>query len=105
MYEENENILLGLHTQAAGLQGRYEETVRKARQLEFLIARIRYIARERYEDFSTAKNAIWNLYNLMCIKKGVPTRIRKNDLEQQLIYISKTLQLLQLMTEKYKWKY
>ncbi|EFA12335.2 uncharacterized protein LOC100141881 [Tribolium castaneum] len=100
--EVNETILLGLHTQAAGLQGRFEEAVRKSRQLETLIATIKQRARDIYKDMSFTKKAVWNLYLLMCKKKGLPIRLRKYEVEQQLIFISKTLKQFEKLIEWYK---
>ncbi|XP_044260403.1 uncharacterized protein LOC123008591 isoform X2 [Tribolium madens] len=100
--EVNENILLGLHTQAAGLQGRFEEAARKSRQLELLISTIKNRARDIYKDMSFTKKAVWNLYLLMCTKKGVSIKFRKNQVEQQMIFISKTLQQFEKLIEKFK---
>ncbi|XP_063930072.1 uncharacterized protein LOC135142314 [Zophobas morio] len=89
--EINRNVILGLHTQVAGLHGRYEEAVRKTRHLEYLIGNIRRKALENFTDMMITKLAITNLYVQMCQKKNLKPTIAKHNFEGKLIFISRIL--------------
>jgi hypothetical protein len=89
--EVNGNVVMGLQTQLIALQGRFEDASRRARHMEVLVYRIKEKARQQYSNIRATKSSIWNLYVLMRRRKRRGPQLAKDDVEEQLIYISKTL--------------
>ncbi|RZC41091.1 girdin-like, partial [Asbolus verrucosus] len=98
--EKAENILMGLKFQSVTLQGRYEETSRKARRMETLVCRIKDKIIQKDSDVNLVKSATWNLYRLICRKKNITPKISKNNIEDQLLFIKHTLRQIHIITEE-----
>lgn len=95
---------MGLNNQVADLQGRYEVAMSKALEWETTVTKIKTITLGKLADVDSVKLACWNMYLQMCKRKEIVPEISQEDIENQLMFIKKTLNELKLIIKRAKKK-
>lgn len=85
---------MSLNNQLATLQSRYERAKTEALKWESLVSRIKSSSAKKNLELTQIKSCCWNIYQQICIKKGVPIEINQADIENQLIQIKRTILVL-----------
>ncbi|RZC41094.1 DUF4200 domain containing protein [Asbolus verrucosus] len=93
--DENGLRILGLNNVVGNLNARYRTASSNAMHWESTVWAIKKKAFQKYQEMNEVRRACWNVYMLMCKRKGEPLKIPESDFEKQLNYIKKTLQELQ----------
>lgn len=92
MVEDYSFKILGLNNKIADLNTRYNTAFRRALRWENVVLNIKKQCFDRYQEMSEVRHSCWNLYLLMCKRKNEEPKLTEDDLEQQLIYIKRTLE-------------
>ncbi|XP_076620370.1 coiled-coil domain-containing protein 42 homolog [Colletes latitarsis] len=82
---------MGLNTKLAKLQGRQDRAEAKALKWETIVSKIKASAAEKNLKHTQVKTCCWNLYQQICKRKGIPVSVGKEDVEQQLDHIKRTI--------------
>ncbi|XP_043253343.1 cilia- and flagella-associated protein 73 [Colletes gigas] len=82
---------MGLNTKLAKLQGRQDRAEAKALKWETIVSKIKASAAEKNLRHTQVKTCCWNLYQQICKRKGIPVSVGKEDVEQQLDHIKRTI--------------
>ncbi|XP_074110792.1 coiled-coil domain-containing protein 42 homolog [Cotesia typhae] len=85
------HTLISLNNQLATLQSRYDRVKVEALKWESSVSRIKSIAAEKTLELIRIRLACWNLYTQMCKRKGISIDVSKNDIENQLVHIKRTI--------------
>ncbi|VEN63428.1 unnamed protein product [Callosobruchus maculatus] len=91
LIEEKNFVIMGLNNQIANLQARYENANIKSLESEQLVIQIKNNAIQRMSEIDQVKTSIWNLCTHMAQGKRQPMKIKKDNLEEQVMYIKRTL--------------
>ncbi|CAH1132306.1 unnamed protein product [Ceutorhynchus assimilis] len=91
LIEDKNFIIMGLNNQIANLQARYENANIKALESEELVTQIKNNAVKQLNEIDTVKNSVWNLYIHMASSKKHPIKIKKENVEEQMMYVNRTL--------------
>ncbi|XP_030747560.1 coiled-coil domain-containing protein 42 homolog isoform X3 [Sitophilus oryzae] len=91
LIEEKNFIIMGLNNQIANLQARYENANIKALESETLVTQIKNNAVKQMAEIDMVKNSIWNVYVHMAASKKHPIKIKKEKVEEQIMYLNRTL--------------
>nr|CAI5828243.1 unnamed protein product [Callosobruchus analis] len=91
LIEEKNFVIMGLNNQIANLQARYENANIKSLESEQLVIQIKNNAIQRMSEIDQVKTSIWNLCTHMAQGKRQPMKIKKDNLEEQIMYIKRTL--------------
>ncbi|XP_076257120.1 coiled-coil domain-containing protein 42 homolog isoform X3 [Rhynchophorus ferrugineus] len=91
LIEEKNFIIMGLNNQIANLQARYENANIKALESETLVTQIKNNAVRQLSEINMVKNSIWNVYVHMAASKKHPIKIKRENVEEQMMYINRTL--------------
>ncbi|XP_053973599.1 uncharacterized protein LOC128887511 [Hylaeus anthracinus] len=96
--------MMGLNTKLAKLQGRRDRAEAKALKWETIVSKIKANAVEKNLKHTQVKTCCWNLYQQICERKGIPATVSKDDFEQQLDHIKRTiLELKRIIKVARKW--
>ncbi|XP_050305492.1 coiled-coil domain-containing protein 42-like isoform X2 [Anthonomus grandis grandis] len=104
LIEEKNFVIMGLNNQIANLQARYENANIKALESEELVTQIKNNAVKQMGEIDTVKNSIWNVYVHMASSKKHPVKIKKDNVEEQMMYINRTLTELNKVNKLIKKK-
>ncbi|CAH2017313.1 unnamed protein product [Acanthoscelides obtectus] len=91
LIEEKSFVIMGLNNQTANLQARYENANIKSLESEQLVIQIKNNAIQRMSEIDQVKTSIWNLCTHMAQGKRQPMKIKKDNIEEQIMYIKRTL--------------
>lgn len=90
---------MNLNNQLATLQSRYDRAKAEALKWEGIVSRIKSAAAEKKLELTQIKSCCWNIYQQMCRRKGIPIEVDKNDIENQLVHIKRTILVLKKITK------
>ncbi|XP_008545275.1 coiled-coil domain-containing protein 42 homolog [Microplitis demolitor] len=105
MTEGKGHTLISLNNQLATLQSRYDRVKVEALKWESAVSRIKSTSAEKTLELIRIRLACWNLYTQMCKRKGIPTDVSKNDIENQLVHIKRTIAELKRIVKTAKKRY
>ncbi|XP_060534186.1 coiled-coil domain-containing protein 42-like isoform X2 [Cylas formicarius] len=91
MIEEKSFVIMGLNNEIASLQARFENANIEALNSESLVTEIKNNAVKHMRDIDMVKNSIWNIYTHMALSKKHAVQIKKDNVEDQMMYINRTL--------------
>ncbi|KAG5897801.1 hypothetical protein JTB14_011803 [Gonioctena quinquepunctata] len=91
LIEEKNFIIMGLNNQIANLQARFENANIKSLESELLVIQIKNNAVRQMNEIDEVKSSIWNVYAHMARSKRHPLKIKKENVEEQMMYIKRTL--------------
>ncbi|XP_023030442.2 coiled-coil domain-containing protein 42 isoform X1 [Leptinotarsa decemlineata] len=91
LIEENNFVIMGLNNQIANLQARFENANIKSLESEQLVLQIKNNAVKKMSEIDQVKASIWNVYTHMAHSKRHPVKIKKDNVEEQMMYIKRTL--------------
>ncbi|KOX73611.1 Coiled-coil domain-containing protein 42 like-2 [Melipona quadrifasciata] len=91
MTESKSQKIMTLNNKLAQLQARRDRAEVQARKWETIVAEIKVIAAEKNLEHTQVKTCCWNLYQQICKRKEIPVTVSKDDVEQQLDYIKRTI--------------
>ncbi|CAG9861390.1 unnamed protein product [Phyllotreta striolata] len=91
LVEEKNFILMGLNNKIAALQARFENAKIKSLECEHLVLQIKNYAVIHLNEIEEVKFSIWNMYCHMSASKQEPLSIAREDIEEQMLYIKRTL--------------
>ncbi|XP_058808669.1 coiled-coil domain-containing protein 42-like [Phymastichus coffea] len=91
MTEDKSQSLMDLNGRQAQLQSRHERARAKALHWENVVARVKEVTAQQELEETQVRACIWNLYRQICKRKGVPTEASRDDLEQQLLHVKRTI--------------
>ncbi|KAJ8911279.1 hypothetical protein NQ315_015282 [Exocentrus adspersus] len=89
--EEKNLVIMGLNNQIASLQARFENANIKSLECEQLVTRIKNSAVHIMNEIDEVKSSLWNVYVHMAQSKKHPVKIKKDNVEEQALYIKRTL--------------
>ncbi|XP_018568992.1 coiled-coil domain-containing protein 42 like-2-like [Anoplophora glabripennis] len=89
--EEKNLVIMGLNNQIASLQARFENANIKSLECEQLVTRIKNNAVRIMNEIDEVKSSVWNVYVHMAHSKKHPVKIKKENVEEQALYIKRTL--------------
>ncbi|ENN72499.1 hypothetical protein YQE_10840, partial [Dendroctonus ponderosae] len=104
LIEEKNFVIMGLNNQIANLQARFENANIKALESEELVTQIKNHAVKQLGEIDSVKSSIWNVYVHMATSKKHPIKIKKEDVEEQMMYINRTLTELSKVNKLIKKK-
>lgn len=104
LVEEKTLHLMGLNNQVADLQGRFETAGSKALEWETTVTKIKTLTADKIAEIDSVKLSAWNVYLQMCKRKEMEPVIPQEDIENQLMFIKKTLSELKSIIKKAKKK-
>lgn len=91
MTETKTQKFMGLNNKLAQLQARRDKAEAKALKWETILSRIKASTTEMNLKYTQVKTCCWNLYQQTCKRKDVPIAVGKDDTEQQLEHIKRTI--------------
>ncbi|XP_050583627.1 cilia- and flagella-associated protein 73 isoform X2 [Bombus affinis] len=91
MTEAKSQKIMGLNSKLAQLQARRDWAEVQARKWETIVAEIKVTAAEKNLEHMQVKTCCWNLYQQICKRKDIPVTVSKDDVEQQLNHIKRTI--------------
>ncbi|KAK9305487.1 hypothetical protein QLX08_003502 [Tetragonisca angustula] len=91
MTESKSQKIMTLNNKLAQLQARRDKAEVQARKWETIVAEIKATAAEKNLEHTQVKTCCWNLYQQICRRKDIPVTVSKDDVEQQLDYIKRTI--------------
>ncbi|XP_028130838.2 coiled-coil domain-containing protein 42-like [Diabrotica virgifera virgifera] len=91
LIEEKNFVIMGLNNQIANLQARFENAKIKSIECEQLVLQIKNNAVQQLNNIDEVKSSVWNLYTHMAHSKMHPIKIAKENVEEQMMYIKRTL--------------
>ncbi|XP_076237064.1 coiled-coil domain-containing protein 42 homolog [Calliopsis andreniformis] len=91
MTEAKSQKFLGLNNKLAQLQARREKAQAQALRWETIVSRIKVTVAEKALEHTQVKICCWNLYQQICRRKHMPISLAKDDFEQQLEQIKRTI--------------
>ncbi|XP_017884313.1 coiled-coil domain-containing protein 42 homolog [Ceratina calcarata] len=91
MTEAKSQKLMALNNKLAQLQARRDKAEAQARRWETIVAEIKVKAAEKNLEHTQVKTCCWNLYQQICKRKDIPITVSKDDVEQQLDQIKRTI--------------
>ncbi|XP_076641836.1 coiled-coil domain-containing protein 42 homolog [Halictus rubicundus] len=91
MTETRTQKFMGLNNRLAQLHAGRDKAEAKALKWEAIVSRIKASAAENNLKHTQVKTSCWNLYQQTCKRKGVPITVSKDDTEQQLEHIKRTI--------------
>ncbi|XP_012346581.1 coiled-coil domain-containing protein 42 like-2-like isoform X2 [Apis florea] len=91
MTESKTQEILGLNNMLAQLQARRDKAEVQARKWESIVSEIKVTAMEKTLEHTQVKTCCWNLYQQICKRKDIPMVVSKDDIEQQLDQIKRTI--------------
>lgn len=83
----------------AELQTRYEVAKSKALQWELMVTKIKDTCVEKLRELYEVRRSCWNVYLQMCKRKEVEPDIPQDYIEDQLLFIKRTLLELKRITK------
>ncbi|XP_078049512.1 coiled-coil domain-containing protein 42 homolog [Augochlora pura] len=89
--ETRAQTFMALNNKLALLQARHDKAEAKALKWETIVSKIKASAAEKNLKHTQVKTCCWNLYQQTCKRKDVPITVNKNDTEQQLEHIKRTI--------------
>ncbi|GJQ85984.1 hypothetical protein Trydic_g21828 [Trypoxylus dichotomus] len=91
LLEEKSLVLIGLNNQLLELQGRYENAKCDSLLWETLVSRIQDVSIQRIADLKSVRTTAWQIYQDMCARKGMRSGCDRHAVEDQLVFIKKTV--------------
>ncbi|CAH1111857.1 unnamed protein product [Psylliodes chrysocephalus] len=91
LIEEKNFILMGLNNQIAALQARFENAKIKSLECEQLVLQIKNNAVIKLNEIEEVKGSIWNVYCHMVTSKKHTIKLKKHEIEEQMLYVKRTL--------------
>ncbi|KOC64934.1 Coiled-coil domain-containing protein 42 like protein [Habropoda laboriosa] len=91
MTEAKSQRLMALNNKLAKLQARRDKAEAQARKWETIVSEIKVTTAEKNLEHTQVKTCCWNLYQHICKRKGIPATVSKDDVEQQLDHIKRTV--------------
>uniref|UniRef100_A0ABD2W3Q6 Flagellar FliJ protein n=1 Tax=Trichogramma kaykai TaxID=54128 RepID=A0ABD2W3Q6_9HYME len=91
MTEKRAQHLLDLNSRLAKAQARYELAHAESLKWEVAVAENKDIVTQQELEDTQIRDCVWNLYNQMCYRKGVSAEAKRDDLEEQLQMVKRTI--------------
>lgn len=91
MTELKSQKVMALNNTLAQLQARRDRAEVQARKWETIVAEIKATAAEKNLEHTQVKTCCWNLYQQICKRKGIPVSVSKDNIEEQLDHIKRTI--------------
>lgn len=91
MMELKTHKLMGLNNKLSRLQAIRDRAEVRAHKWETIVSKIKVTAAEKNLEYTQVKTCCWNLYQQICKRKGIPVAVSKDDTEQQLDQIKRTI--------------
>ncbi|XP_017762535.1 PREDICTED: coiled-coil domain-containing protein 42 like-2 [Eufriesea mexicana] len=91
MTELKSQKMMALNNALAQLQARRDRAEVQARKWETIVAEIKATAAEKNLEHTQVKTCCWNLYQQICKRKGIPVTVSKDNIEEQLDHIKRTI--------------
>ncbi|KAG7206875.1 hypothetical protein KM043_000775 [Ampulex compressa] len=91
MTEAKSQMLMGLNNKLAQLQTRYDKAKTSVLKWENIVSRIKTTAAAKNLELTQVKTCCWNIYQQICKRKGIPAKVGRDDAEQQLVHIKRTI--------------
>ncbi|EEB14649.1 coiled-coil domain-containing protein, putative [Pediculus humanus corporis] len=92
--EEKSQTMMGLITELSQLQMRYDRAKAMSLRWETVLTKIKNISAEKALELNQVKISCWNLYTAMCLRKNVEVSVEKDNVEEQLVFIKRSIQEL-----------
>ncbi|KAK6640686.1 hypothetical protein RUM44_012383 [Polyplax serrata] len=92
--EEKSQTMMGLKTELAQLQIRYDRAKAMSLRWETALTRIKNISAEKALELDQVRISCWNLYTAMCVRKNVDVTVEQDNIEEQLVFIKRSIQEL-----------
>ncbi|KAF2881444.1 hypothetical protein ILUMI_24730 [Ignelater luminosus] len=97
--EEKTLHIMGLNNVMAELQSRYEAAKSKALQWELMVTKIKDTCVDKLRELYEVRRSCWNVYLQMCKRKEIVPELAQDDIENQLLFIKRTLLELKRITK------
>lgn len=91
LLEEKTNVLMGLNNKLAEMQNRYEKAKGKAAYWDVIVNKVKSKSTKQMLQIDLVQASAWNLYLQMCKRKEVEPEIEQANIEEQLLFIKRTL--------------
>ena len=104
MTEAKGQMLVDLNNKLATLQGRHDRAKAQALRWETIVGRIKASAAAKNLEITRVRSCCWNMYQQLCKRKGIPVEVDKDDVENQLTHIKRTILELRRITKAAKKK-
>ena len=91
MTEAKSQKFMGLNNKLVQLQARRDRAEAQALKWETIVSKIKVTAAEKNLEHTQVKTCCWNLYQQICKRKNIPITLGKDDAEQQLDSIKRTI--------------
>lgn len=102
--EVKTQVLMGLSNKLAQLQERYDQAKAQALKWETIVSKIKETATAKNLELTQVKTCCWNIYQQICKRKEIPVKVNKEDVEQQLSHIKRTILELKRIIKTVKKK-
>lgn len=100
MLEENHFKILGHLNTFAHLNSRYQLAKNKTQHWESMVNAIKDECVDRMCEINQVKGSCWNIYLIMCKRKQELVKIPRWDVEEQFMYVKKTLNELSIVNDE-----
>lgn len=91
LWEQRISGRMELNSRLAELENEYEEARKETLHWEEVVSKIKSAAAAKASETSQIRASIWNIYRQICHQKNVQVTARKNDIEQHLLHIKRTI--------------
>lgn len=99
MTEAKGQMLVDLNNKLATLEGRYDRAKAEAIRWETIVSRIKATATAKNLELTRIKSSCWNMYLQLCKRKGHSVEVDREDVENQLAHIKRTILELKRITK------
>lgn len=83
--------MMGLNNKLAELQNRYEKAKSKSTYWCEIVNKVKGKAARQLLQIDHVQESCWGLYLQMCTRKEVETELEKTNIEEQLLFIKRTI--------------
>lgn len=89
--EDKTFAIMGLQNHLANLEGRYDRAKNKALHWETVVTQIKNYAASKLIEIEQVRITCWNIYLQICRRKKKEPEFQESDVENQLLYIKRTM--------------
>lgn len=100
LIKENDLVLMGIYNYLGDLRRQFDEVSTKARRWENTVLQVKENMSRRLNEIVMVRWSVWNTYKLLSDRKKSVMKLSKDDVENQLVSIKKTLADLRYLQEK-----
>ncbi|XP_023289087.1 coiled-coil domain-containing protein 42 like-2 [Orussus abietinus] len=99
MTEVKSQILMGLNNKLAEIQGKFDRAKAEALKWETIVSQIKAAAAAKNLELTQVNFCSWNMYQQICKRKGLLVEVSREDAEQQLVHVKRTILELKRITK------